>query len=233
MTEPPSEVVAQRLRQLRRSRGWSAQRLAEECDRLGAPHLSASVIANIETGRKDTAGKRRRDVTVEELLIFSYALNAPTVALLVPFTSEQMQITPNVTATPDAALGWLLGEAPLVLPDGTVRDRETWSKHEAAIRHYRFVWSIFDDIYELWGLIDESTDPTASIDRGGDQAAELESLRHNLDDRVHVLARDLLGLRDGDLPLPAVPRRLHKDLDRLGYLPRLGLQASSGGDDGK
>ena len=233
MTESPSEVVAQRLKQLRRARGWSAQRLAEECARLGAPHLSASVIANIETGRKDSAGKRRREVTVEELLIFSYALNAPTVALLVPFTSEQMQITPNVTASPDAALGWLLGGEPLLLPDGTVRDRETWSKHEVAIRQYRHVWSIFDEIYELWGLIDESTTPPAPDDLGDDQAAELEAFRHNLEERVHVLARSLLGLRDGDLPLPAVPTRLLRDLDRLGYLPPLGLQANAGGDDGK
>src|SRR3954447_4286750 len=96
MTDPPSEVVAQRLRQLRRSRGWSAQRLAEECARLGAPHLSASGIANIETGRKGQTSKRRRGVTIEELLVFSYALNAPTVALLVPFTSERMQITPKI-----------------------------------------------------------------------------------------------------------------------------------------
>lgn len=233
MTESPSEVVAQRLKQLRRARGWSAQRLAEECARLGAPHLSASVIANIETGRKDAAGKRRREVTVEELLIFSYALNTPAVALLVPFTSEQMQITPNVTASPDAALGWLLGGEPLLLPDGTVRDRETWSKHEAAIRQYRHVWSICEDIYELWTLIDESTNPTASDDSGGDQAGERESFRHQLDERVHVLARNLLGLRDGDLPLPAVPRRLQGDLNRLGYLPELGLPADSGADDGK
>lgn len=233
MTEPPSEVVAQRLRQLRRSRGWSAQRLADECVRLGAPHLSASVIANIETGRRDTAGRRRRDVTVEELLVFAYALNAPPVQLVVPFTSEQMQITPSVTATPEAALAWLQGEAPLLLPDGSVRDRETWSKHYAAIGLYRRIWEIFDDIYELWTLIDESNDPSASIEQEENRAAELRSNRNSLDERVHVLARQMLRLRDGDLPLPAVPRRLREDLDRLGYMTQLGLEPDSGGLDGK
>jgi transcriptional regulator with XRE-family HTH domain len=82
MTEKPSDVVARRVREVRKQRGWTAERLAAECARVGAPHLTASVIANIESGRRDQQGRRRRDVTVDELLHLAGALDVDLSHLL-------------------------------------------------------------------------------------------------------------------------------------------------------
>jgi hypothetical protein len=44
--------------------------------------LTASVIANIETGRRDEQGRRRRDVTVDEVVALAAALEEPVASLL-------------------------------------------------------------------------------------------------------------------------------------------------------
>jgi hypothetical protein len=46
--------------------------------------LTASVIANIESGRRDKQGRRRRHVTVEELVAFAAALQTSPLVLLGP-----------------------------------------------------------------------------------------------------------------------------------------------------
>jgi transcriptional regulator with XRE-family HTH domain len=80
--ETPSDTVARRLVELRKRRGWSARRLAEACAATGSPQLSESVIANIESGRRDEHGRRRKDVTVDEVVGFAEALNVPAMHLL-------------------------------------------------------------------------------------------------------------------------------------------------------
>lgn len=77
MTETPetvSDVTARRVRELRQQWGWSAAELAERCAEWGHPQLTASVIANIESGRRDKNGRRRRDVTVDEAFAFARVL---------------------------------------------------------------------------------------------------------------------------------------------------------------
>lgn len=59
----------------RQQRGWTAARLAQRCAETGAPEITTAVIANIETGRRDQDGRRRRDVTVDELVAFARALD--------------------------------------------------------------------------------------------------------------------------------------------------------------
>jgi transcriptional regulator with XRE-family HTH domain len=83
-TEITSDMVAARLQQLRKQRGWSARKLAEACAAVGSPQLTESVIANIETGRRDRNGRRRRDVTVDEVGAFAKALNVSVALLLWP-----------------------------------------------------------------------------------------------------------------------------------------------------
>jgi hypothetical protein len=51
---------------------------------VGAPQLTASVIANIESGRRDKQGRRRRHVTVEDLVAFAFALETSPIVLLGP-----------------------------------------------------------------------------------------------------------------------------------------------------
>ena len=118
LTLTASGAVAARLKELRRRRGWSAAKLAEQCARAGAPGLTASVLANIETGRPDAAGTRRRDITVDELLTLAYVLNvAPLHLLVLPAEREPgtaMHVLPGTTVTdPDLLTRWLRGEEAL------------------------------------------------------------------------------------------------------------------------
>jgi transcriptional regulator with XRE-family HTH domain len=112
----PSGVVAERLKEARRRRGWTAKQLAEHCAKAGATHLTVSVLANIESGRPDLDGHRRRDITVDELVTLSYVLDvAPVYLLGLPASGDNaMHITPNRTVDdPDELLRWLRGDQAL------------------------------------------------------------------------------------------------------------------------
>lgn len=127
---PPSEVVAARVKEVRKKRGYrTAAGLAERCAEIGAPHLTAQMIANIENGRRDQiTGRRRRDVTVDELLILAYALSVAPVHLLVPTDAEEVapyRILPGTN--PGGAWfvrEWIRGKTPI----GTVDARLYFSE---------------------------------------------------------------------------------------------------------
>jgi transcriptional regulator with XRE-family HTH domain len=72
----PHQVIAERVRTLRKGRGMSAQRLAEEMTKQGI-RWDRSIVANLENGR-------RENVTVAELLAAAYVLNVAPVHLIVP-----------------------------------------------------------------------------------------------------------------------------------------------------
>src|SRR4051812_45882768 len=115
--EAPSDVVAQRVQEVRRRRGWnSAERFAAECDRAGVPHLTASVIANIESGRPDGQGRRRRDVSVEELLALAYVLEVSPLDLLVRPEDDvkPYHVTPGRADSARAVRLWIGGHSPLL-----------------------------------------------------------------------------------------------------------------------
>ncbi len=101
----PSQVVAQRLREIRTRRGLSAREVAELCRATGLHHMDRSVIANIETGR-------RRGVSVDELLALAYVLEVAPVHLLVPLedTGVFYRFTPSWAAFPVAVRAWVRGE---------------------------------------------------------------------------------------------------------------------------
>ena len=72
-------MVAGRVQQLRKGKGWSVARLANECAKAGAPHLNANVLINLLTRKQ-----RRRDVTVDEAAALAAALGVPLYRLLPP-----------------------------------------------------------------------------------------------------------------------------------------------------
>lgn len=65
----------ERVKQLRAERGWSAQRLADECTRLGHASLTRGAIAKIESGV-------RKSVTAEEIDVLGRALGVKLDALV-------------------------------------------------------------------------------------------------------------------------------------------------------
>jgi transcriptional regulator with XRE-family HTH domain len=105
----------------RERRGWTVQRLAEECVKSGAGknQLTAAAITNIETGRRDKqSGRRQRLITVDELLLLAHALAVPPVLLLLPVGSnEKVAVTPKVAVSPGLAWRWINGHTPPVETD--------------------------------------------------------------------------------------------------------------------
>ncbi len=115
----PSDLSGARVRETRGRRGWTARQLADRCAEAGAPELTVSVIANIETGRRDAEGRRRRDVTIDELLALAYVLEVPLNALLAPGEGERIGITSKADMGVAVALAFFSGRAPA--PDAEQR----------------------------------------------------------------------------------------------------------------
>lgn len=113
----PHGVIAERVKELRKGRGWSAERLAAEMSAQGVP-WSRVVVTKLETGR-------RPGVTVAELLALARVLEVAPVHLIVPPLSaaELMPprdrldrppyvyaVTPRTVVPTVAVRGWLRGE---------------------------------------------------------------------------------------------------------------------------
>jgi transcriptional regulator with XRE-family HTH domain len=118
----PSDIVGERVKKIRQDRRWTAEALAMRCP----PEITRSVIANIETGRRDAHGQRRRDVTVDELVSLAHALEVAPILLLAPLSDdESLKVAPGVELGPLDAAPWLadddailgLGREMLVLGD--------------------------------------------------------------------------------------------------------------------
>lgn len=105
----PSEIVAQRVRELREGRGWSTSDLAARCAFAGMPSLNRAVLANIELGR-------RARVSIDEILVLAYVLDVAPLHLFIPVDDEK---TPSVRATaqlcvpPHVMRRWVRGWLPL------------------------------------------------------------------------------------------------------------------------
>lgn len=103
----PSDVLARRVRELRRRRGWSAADLAERCKAAGMPQLTRSLIANIEN-------RRRAAVTLEEALTLAYVLDVAPVYLFIGTDDEQpILVTPEVVAGAAYTREWVKGHFPM------------------------------------------------------------------------------------------------------------------------
>jgi transcriptional regulator with XRE-family HTH domain len=111
-----SDMVAERIQAIRQSYVWSARQLASRCAAIGAVDLTSAVIANIESGRRDVGGRRRRNVTVDELLAIALALGVAPVKLLQPPDKETtIAVTPDVFASQADLVPWLKDDGPTAL----------------------------------------------------------------------------------------------------------------------
>lgn len=150
MHTTPSDVIAQQVRRRRTDMGLNREAIAARCADLGAPKLTVAALTNIETGRPDAGGHRRREVSAEELLVLGRALQAPPILLLFPLESgATIDISPGVTVPTWAALKWFSGEAPfphwedrdetgaLTAEIGNAVDLEAWEQGASPIRLYR------------------------------------------------------------------------------------------------
>jgi transcriptional regulator with XRE-family HTH domain len=72
----PTKVIAARVKELRKSRGWSAADLAQAMKAVGI-EWERIIVTKLETGR-------RASVSVEEMLALAYVLDVAVVDLVVP-----------------------------------------------------------------------------------------------------------------------------------------------------
>ncbi|MER5388365.1 hypothetical protein [Saccharopolyspora sp. NPDC002686] len=79
-----SDVIADAIRAARKREGMTRAELAEAATVAdgATQRFTAAVVGYIETGRRDAAGHRRRDVTVDELVDLAAALATTPLALL-------------------------------------------------------------------------------------------------------------------------------------------------------
>jgi transcriptional regulator with XRE-family HTH domain len=98
--DKPSTATGELIRKLRRQRNWTAQRLAEECVRSGAPWLTRGTIAKIESGV-------RKSITSEELVALAQAFGV-TLAHLAGTPSSGSAITHPERADPGKGQGVIL-----------------------------------------------------------------------------------------------------------------------------
>lgn len=143
---PLSEIAAQQINRLRKRAGLNREQLAERCRELGAPaNMTAAAVANIETGRPDAQGRRRRDLTVEELVIFALALNVAPLLLLFPVgLVKEEEVLPETMRPTWLAAKWFAGDQPWCSEsdeDGRwYADRsrlDAWRQNSAGVDFYR------------------------------------------------------------------------------------------------
>ncbi|MFI6068223.1 helix-turn-helix transcriptional regulator [Micromonospora sp. NPDC051227] len=111
--------VSERVRELRKRRGWSAQRLAEEMTAVGVP-WERQVVTKLENGQ-------RQSVSLDEAVALAYVLDVAPVHLFVP--PRASTVTVVASPRPDAAgetypqvhaddvRRWFGGEQPLAETD--------------------------------------------------------------------------------------------------------------------
>jgi transcriptional regulator with XRE-family HTH domain len=152
VTEPRGigDAIASQVRKYRLLRNWSVRQLAEECERLGAPQLTAPSLANIERGQVESARRTGRRVLVEELVVLARALQVPPALLVFPLGgTDTIEVTPGEQVLTWEALKWFTGEAPfphwqerdedgfVVAEVGELADREAWEQGAAPVELYR------------------------------------------------------------------------------------------------
>ena len=205
-----SEAVGREVEWHRRRRQLTRQQLADECLRLGSD-LTFAAITSIETGRRDAAGRRRRSVTVDELVVLAQALGVAPLTLVVPArTDDATSWAPGRTAHPWTVAKWFSSEQRMIpveseadwdaygrgrnddgifdyyeVPQSIISGLDLWRAHERAWGDW---WRSRDRALTARRLAAEASDSAVSQSRTVE--ADAEDLY-----RQQVIERDLRRIR--------------------------------------
>ena len=84
--------------------------LAARCAERGHPEFTENVLENIESGRRDSEGKRRRTITIDELIALAYCLDVAPVHLVAGLDDNaQFPITPDLAVSAGEVRQWIRG----------------------------------------------------------------------------------------------------------------------------
>lgn len=226
-----SDVAADQIRAHRTRLGLNREQLAEECAQLGAPELTYAAITNIETGRRDKDGKRRREVTVDELMTFGYALGVPPLLLMLPL--GRMDSVPSPTRWgglhPHYAWQWVTGEEPPACRDERGRtvvdstpiggpggpDRmQVWRQVSAPAEIYRDLQSAQAT------LVKASSQLHFAQQRHGVDSDKTRTARGVYLDRLQEFATVLNEMTELGLHIPALHAKWVEDMREFALLNR-------------
>jgi transcriptional regulator with XRE-family HTH domain len=209
-----SDFVGLRIKEIRQSHGWTAKDLADRCAEVGAPEITAAVIANIETGRRDADGRRRREVTIDETLALAYALEVPPVFLFVPLNGdERLHVTAKIEMDAPSAAAWVNGDDTALrylfnkVGPRTDEEKDSWAK-------WRRTATPLALLRDLWFM----TEMMTARETGQPTVHDLSNVERA--DRLIFLARD--AERQADMDLEGYAERVAPLIDwlaRLGFMP--------------
>jgi transcriptional regulator with XRE-family HTH domain len=125
----PAEIVAQRVKEARESRGWSQEDLARRLVEIGYAK-SRSALTKLEGGRF-------RGVSIDDVFALAAALGISPVYLLTPLADDApVAISPRVIFPATVTRAWIRGDVRLpMLPDTDWRQVPT-----AELGKRVFVW---------------------------------------------------------------------------------------------
>lgn len=157
------------------------KQLADQCAAIGAEELTAQALYNIGNGRRDEGGRRRRFVTVDEVVALALALDVAPVHLLVPpdaADDDEYRITPTSVVTARDMRAWFRGYYPVLgrsvrdfhgeVPEseyGLIRIApEARTDPEQAIREIDELLILLQDARQRAVADKETGGPNASVD---------------------------------------------------------------------
>jgi transcriptional regulator with XRE-family HTH domain len=210
-----SDVVADQLVRLRRKHGLTREQLAKRLADNGAPGLTSAALANIETGRRDSEGRRRREVTVDELVALAAVLDESPLLLVFPLGADRFtEVLPGRTVSMWPAAQWFAGRAGLpVAPSwepgrAEARRRFGDAAHSVAvgyrlpIRLYEAHERALDELWAIRGHVEDLRRQAQT--QNGDVARNLRAAEGNLTARASIL-RDLRQqMRDHGMDPPTL-----------------------------
>jgi transcriptional regulator with XRE-family HTH domain len=236
-----SDTIAEQMRKHRARLGLTREQLATECARLGAPDLTYAAITNIETGRRNKEGKRRREVSVDELLVLGLALAVPPLLLLLPLGTEGA--VPTVPAAdardPYTVWKWVTGqETPtlagpvdgrhLVDPRPIADGGPKWSAAWGIAAYPASLYPEFERrrlaVVKAHRLAENAkADPTAGPDRASEYHRDYVE---RLDDLAHVTN----DMTRAGLTVPALQPEWIEDMTELGMIDAPEAISTEGGE---
>jgi transcriptional regulator with XRE-family HTH domain len=104
-----SDLVAERIREIRVRRGLTAEDLAARCAKAGAPEITKQVLYKLES-RQAYGRAAPREVRVDELVVLAYALDCAPVHLLCGLDDDaEFPVTPEMAVPAKEARNWMRG----------------------------------------------------------------------------------------------------------------------------
>ena len=199
LTDWPRRLAAsigERVRELRKTQGLSAQELADRTTTLGH-EVKRSVISDMEIGRRPT-------VALPDIFVLARALSVPPIALIAPAASgSAIEVLAGDAVDTWAAVDWINGAG------ARLNSPRTWIASHEDVEASEAIWHHVGDPYFVKHLYDvavarwlDAIKSAATEEPNTDAHKYATQLVHTERRRVREL-RDELGAKN--LQLPEMP----------------------------